>query len=135
MKSWILPKIEGGGYKQTAVRKQIATWLEKHKGIFSVHDILRAFPKLDKVSVYRTIELFGGLDIVHPITAIDGVQYYELHGNTHHHHIVCTNCHKTACVNCHIPKITVRGFARTHHTFILSGLCASCQKKYANSKK
>lgn len=126
---WILSTLHEHGHKQTPLRTRIATYITEKKGIFSVQDITRAFPTMDKVTVYRTIDLFRSLDIIHTVTSIEGMEYYELHGNTHHHHIICTSCKKTACINCKLPNITVPGFTDIHHTVLVTGLCTSCHKK------
>ncbi|MEK7623837.1 MAG: Fur family transcriptional regulator [Patescibacteria group bacterium] len=127
--SWILANLKARGYKSTLPRKKITALIEAHQGIFSAHDIIKRLPGFDKVSVYRTIELLASLDIVHPITTVGGTQFFELHGNTHHHHIICTNCQRSACVDCEVPKVTVRGFTAPHHTFFLTGLCEQCAKR------
>lgn len=129
MTTWIIEQLTTAGYKLTKPRQKIISYVANHKGIFSVQDILREHPTLDRVSVYRTIDRLVLLDIVHPIANLNGIQFYELHGNTHHHHIVCTECSRSTCVDCDVPKIRVRGFRKIHHTFLLTGVCESCASK------
>ncbi len=127
--AWIPSVLKARGYRQTPSRVRIGEYLVHHKGIFSAHDIMRAYPTMDKVTVYRTLELFQLLDIIHSLISIEGVEYYELHGSTHHHHIVCTMCKKTACVSCALPPFSVPGFTNPHHVVIVTALCTSCSKK------
>ncbi len=131
---WIIKSVLAKGYKKTSPRTRVAETIERHKGIFSAQDITHALRSLDRVSVYRTLELLASLDIIHPIVHLEGAQYYELHGNTHHHHVVCTRCHRSACIECDVPRIRVRGFQATHHTFIVTALCTSCAKRTRPSR-
>jgi Fe2+ or Zn2+ uptake regulation protein len=127
MDHWILEQLKAKGYKNTDIRARVSAFIEEHEGIFSAHQIVTKFQDMDKVSIYRTIELLAELDLIHPITSIEGVQYYEMHGNTHHHHIICTRCHRSACVDCDVPKVSVPGFSDPHHTFLLTGICDQCR--------
>lgn len=123
---WINSILKKSEYKQTPLRDAIGAWIAKDKDVFSVQEIMRDLPALDKVSVYRTIELFASLDIIHPVLTQHGEQHYELHGDKHHHHAVCEVCEKTACVPCPISEKIVKGFQSMHHHFVLTGLCNQC---------
>lgn len=125
--AWITGTIKDAGYKMTIPRTQIATFLSEHKGIFCAHDIQKTYKKMDKASIYRSLDLFSRLSLIQPVTSLNGQQYYEMYEHTnHHHHIICTRCQKTQCVSCtiHIPHI--KQFNHITHTLILSGVCASC---------
>lgn len=128
MKNWMLTALTDAGYKRTAVRKRITAFLAEHKGIFSAQDIMRKLPSLDKISVYRTIELLAAEDMIHPVSLMSGMQYYEAHGNKHHHHAICTGCKSARCVDCRVPNVKVSGFKKLHHTFLFTGLCVRCAK-------
>ena len=118
--------LKEAGYKLTKPRLAIASWITKHDGIFSVSEIRKALGDLDKVSIYRTVELFCSLDIIHDVINLHGEQHYEVHGKKHHHHIACTGCEKTACVPCTVPKKTIPLFTNIHHTVAFTGLCKAC---------
>jgi Fur family ferric uptake transcriptional regulator len=124
--NWIRKRLQDAEHKWTQPRADIARFLATHDGIFSATEILRAFRRMDKVSVYRTLELLASLDIIHPATHMGGIQYYELHAKRHHHHAICTQCKKIAHIACTLPKKIVRGFSQIHHSFLLTGLCTSC---------
>jgi len=116
------------GYHYTPIRKQVIAWIEKKKGIFSAKEILLDVP-LDKVSVYRTLDLLKRLDIIHSVSLLHGEEHFELHGEDHHHHIVCQGCEKTACVDCIVPQKKIPGFLNIHHSYILTGTCSVCVAK------
>lgn len=124
--NWIEQFLKEKGFRSSIPRQRIIGWLITHKGIFSAQDILLALPKLDKVSVYRTLDLLSEFDIIHPILSRNGQQHYELHGEEHHHHAVCDSCEKTSCIPCTITDTVVQGFSDLHHNFILTGTCNSC---------
>jgi len=126
--NWIEDDLAQAGHRSTQTRKQICTYLLKEKGIFSAKDILDAHKKLDKVSVYRTLDLLQSLDIIHPTLMLDGHQMYELHQKkSHHHHIVCVECKKDECMPCKVvvPK-KIKGFAKIHHEVHFTGVCNAC---------
>ncbi|MEK7084304.1 MAG: transcriptional repressor [Patescibacteria group bacterium] len=123
---WVTDLIQNAGHKLTGPRKKIATWIAEHPGVFSVGELQKSLPALDGVSIYRTIELFTELDIVHPILTSHGEQHYETHEKKHHHHVVCTGCEKSECVSCDIGRSRVSGFTQLHHSVVFTGLCVSC---------
>lgn len=125
--NWIEEKIVQEGHRITAPRKKVAAFVANKKGIFSVKEILDKHKNLDKVSVYRTIDLLVSVDIIHPTLILDGHQMYELHAEKHHHHIVCTKCKKDECVPCAVtvPK-KIKGFAEIHHEVHFTGVCTDC---------
>lgn len=122
--NWIHKQIKQAGAKLTSVRSDVATLIEK-KGLctFRTQNIIDALPNLDRVSVYRTIELLEQLDVIHPTVVIGGSQYYEIHQhNKHHHHSFCQDCGESECTPCPIS-----GNQTNHHTlFYTSNDCAHC---------
>lgn len=126
---WIHDILSKNGYKQTPAREKIIKIITHTKGLFSTKDIIKKTQKIDRVSVYRTIDLLTSLDIIHPVTTRANEQVYELHAQTkHEHHIICNNCQKTKTIKCSIPKIILKGFHHIHHTLVLNGLCNHCAK-------
>ena len=102
-------------------------WLATREGVFCAQDVLDACTSIDKVSVYRTLDLFAQLDIIHPVALERPQQHYEVHGKDHHHHVVCESCDHTACVQCPAKQAKAVGFSQIHHSFTMTGLCQSCQ--------
>jgi len=96
----------------------------------------RAVDKVDRATVYRTVELFEELGIVHRLNI--GWKYkIELSDifQGHHHHFYCTNCGKTytlpanAMLETMINSVAAKeSFAPRGHTLETYGLCANCQK-------
>lgn len=89
---------------------------------------------IDRASVYRTVELFEKLGIVHRI--VTGWKYkIELSDRfmEHHHHLTCIRCGKTVAMNeakleQFIEQIAFEhGFKPTEHQIELQGICKTCQ--------
>lgn len=96
----ILRKIlEENNSKITRPRLMIFRILHKH-GLQSIAEIIKqAEDGIDRVSIYRTIELFDTLGIVHRVNI--GWKYkIELSEIflDHHHHVTCLGCNKVVAI-------------------------------------
>lgn len=124
-----------GGFRVTAARKaSFELLLSPHPQ--SMADILAKAKKLniDRVSVYRSIDLFEKLGIVHRIYV--GWKYkLELSDQfvAHHHHMSCLNCGKIidiqdeAHIDAFISQIAKQsGFTPRRHQFEIDGYCQDC---------
>ena len=95
----------------------------------------RAEGKVDRATVYRTIELFEELGIARRLNI--GWKYkIELSDvfTGHHHHMYCTNCGRTydlpesSMLETMIDTVAAKsGFAPRGHQLEIYGLCASCK--------
>ncbi|MEK7095758.1 MAG: Fur family transcriptional regulator [Patescibacteria group bacterium] len=98
--------------------------------------VRRAADQADRATIYRTVELFENLGIVHRLNI--GWKYkIELSDmfSGHHHHFYCTNCQKTyslapnSMLETMIDSVTVKeGFSPRGHQLEVYGLCESCRK-------
>ena len=91
--------------------------------------------RIDRASIYRTIELFEELHIVKKV--YQGWKYrLELSEkfNPHHHHLRCNGCGRTydfeepGSLDRIITEITKKYDFKAHaHQFEIDGLCKNCQ--------
>lgn len=88
---------------------------------------------MDTSTIYRSLKKLVDHGIIYQTDFRDGMSYFEFQGDTHHHHIICTECKSREpidlCVNTdfdHIQKQT--GYTVTNHIFELFGLCKTCLK-------
>jgi len=98
--------------------------------------IKRSEGRLDRATIYRTIELFEELGIVRRLNI--GWKYkVELSDLfvTHHHHFYCTNCGTTfnlspgAMLEKMIDSTAAKeGFSARSHQLEIYGLCQNCSK-------
>jgi Fur family ferric uptake transcriptional regulator len=96
--------------------------------------VKRAEGKVDRATVYRTIELFEQLGIVHRLNI--GWKYkIELSDVFlgHHHHFHCTNCGTTYTLSANSMLETMidtvvskDGYSPRGHQLEIYGLCSSC---------
>ncbi len=96
----------------------------------------RATGQVDRATIYRTIELFEELGIVHRLNI--GWKYkIELSDifSGHHHHFYCTNCQKSyslppnSMLETMIDSVTAKeGFSPRGHQLEVYGLCETCRK-------
>lgn len=123
--------LQNAGFRLTAPRKKIIAYIANRDNLFSASHIVRALRSIDQASVYRTLRILADLDMIHAVGELDGQQYFEWHtpAKTHHHHLICTYCKKTECIDCVVALPPVRGWRMTHHSFLATGLCASCARK------
>jgi len=131
-------RIRDGGYKLTNARLTILGIIENSHGHITSTEILEQVSQIDptigRASVFRTLDMLTRLNIVRP-SYIEGSQapQYVLLPDGHHHHIVCTNCHRTIEFHdCGLEQMTetlehrynmqIRG-----HLLEFYGICHECQ--------
>lgn len=124
------------GYSLTKNRQTIFKALSDSKQPLSISEIKNKLPGLDKVTIYRTIDLFIRVGFVKRIW--QGLKSkYELADVflPHHHHIVCLNCQKIESFSS--PDLEeslkqhcrAKGFKLIDHDLELSGYCQDCKKE------
>jgi Fur family ferric uptake transcriptional regulator len=96
--------------------------------------VKRAEGKVDRATVYRTIELFEKLGIVHRLNI--GWKYkVELSDIFlgHHHHFHCSNCGKTFTLSANPmletmidTAVSKEGYSPRGHNLEITGLCPAC---------
>lgn len=124
--AWILTMLKTHNQKVTQSREKIAEIVSTQKGVFSPNEVIEKAKGMDRVTVYRILELFESMDLIHPVLTHHGEKHYEIHGEKHHHHVVCTGCEKTSCVDCEVKRTKVKGFGDIHHSVVYTGLCNAC---------
>lgn len=120
--------------RSTQPRRQIFEALTHAHEPLSIVQLTELLPSIDKVSIYRTIELFTKLGVSTPVSH-GWKQRYELAApfKPHHHHLRCTAC--GSHVEIHSKQLETliatisegHGFAARQHHFEISGLCRQCQ--------
>lgn len=118
----------------TQPRRNVFEALQATYEPLSIRELCERLPAIDRVSIYRTLELFGQLHII-TIVHVGWKKRYELaatYQKHHHHHLICTQCGSITEINSErledvIYTLTgAHGFTPTGHTFEITGLCNSC---------
>ncbi len=127
------------GLKKTYQKDLILETFLNTEGHLSVEDIYALVKKKDKkvgvVTVFRTLKSLTACGIAREITLGDGLTRFEhSYHHPHHHHIVCTVCHKAIeFISPELEKIQdeiIRKyhFQPVHHRFQTYGICEDCRE-------
>lgn len=128
--------LTNNGYRVTQARETTFSLLQNPEPQTMGTIAANAKGRVDRVSVYRNIELFEKLGIVHRIYT--GWKYkLELSDDfiAHHHHLSCLVCGKVIDIDDekHIDDFIKNvaanvGFTPRRHTFEVDGYCINCSK-------
>ncbi len=84
-------------------------------------------------TVYRTLAILSERGAIDTLTHHAGELCYRLCGDVHHHHLVCTECHRVVELpDCDLEPWIARsakrhGFTATAHQVEIAGVCADCR--------
>lgn len=139
-KNTLQNRLKDRGFKLTDQRLAIIDVLLEHKdhfvsaeGIYK--EVSNNLPKTNFSTIYRNLDVFEEINIIHKTSLSGSSAIYELICNDHHHHhIICKDCGKTEVVDfCPFDyishKLDNKNFTLTGHKFELYGYCDSCLKK------
>ena len=124
----------------TGSRKKILELFLTSNGALAHADIERnAGEKIDRVTVYRTLQSFLEKGIIHTIPTSDNSVRYALckdecsegHHHDNHVHFVCNACGNTTCLDhVTIPQVQLPvGFQPLEYQMVVTGLCEQCKLK------
>lgn len=131
--------LKDAGFSDTVQRRMVFGALIGKEPMAMADIVASVRPDVDRASVYRTIELFEKLGIVHRIQY--GWKYKLELSDTfhlHHHHITCLTCGKVTTIDgdTHIEEDIkflgrTHGFTITGHQLELQGYCNACHTTLA----
>ena len=84
-------------------------------------------------TVYRALHDFAEAGVVDALPHSPGEACYRLCGEGHHHHLVCTSCHRVVEIgDCRVggwldQVAAAEGFVATGHSLEVVGLCEACR--------
>ena len=121
----------------TAGREKILHLFFEQPGALAHGDIeKRAGEKFDRVTVYRTLQVFVEKGIIHTIPTADNSIRYALckddcaegHHHDHHVHFVCSQCKNTYCLDDVVtPAVKLpKGYSSEHIEVVVEGVCKNC---------
>lgn len=126
------------GCKNTKSRRVVILVLEKAGNPLTVEDIFFSTKEfgasVNLSTVYRVLDLMERKGLVNKTLMGDGKARYELTGDGHRHHLICTNCHRMVPIDvCPLEKIEEdvvkkTNFDITGHKLELYGVCPDCKK-------
>lgn len=136
---WEAPErlLERRGLRPTPQRVGVLAELIKERDDVTaqgLHQRLRAEgARIGLATVYRTLAALREKGIVDTLSHHPGELCYRLCADEHHHHLVCTSCHRVIELgDCDLePRLqqlaAAHGFVATGHRLDVAGLCATCR--------
>lgn len=129
--------------KKTLARITILDIFEKVKKPIDVGEIIQNLNKIrikvDRVTVFRNINLLVKKGLVNKVEFNEGKYRYELASLPHHHHLVCTQCGKINDIESNplhkeIDRISktvnkIYDFKIKEHKVEFFGKCKTCKNK------
>lgn len=125
------------GYRLTAARQQILQVLTASGGHVTADELVELVheeaPGVGRMTVYRTLDLLSELGLIRPVYQGTGAAHYVLMADGHHHHLVCSVCHRVIefddCVLGEIERLIGNRyqFQVQSHLLELYGRCPNCQ--------
>jgi Fur family ferric uptake transcriptional regulator len=129
--------LEGAGVRPTRQRITVLAELMGEQDDVTaqeLHERLRGRgERLGLATVYRTLGLLAEAGVIDALSHRPGELCYRWCGDGHHHHLVCSSCHRVVeLADCELDPWLDRisqanGFVTTGHRLEVSGLCAECR--------
>lgn len=135
----ILESLREQGYRVTAPRQAIIEALIGFERAFSADDLFQHLresdPSVGRATVFRTLDMLVGLELLDRLHAADGCHSYvlALDQNRHYHHLICNSCGTVVPFeSCNIEDLypavaSETDFQISGHMLELFGLCGSCR--------
>jgi Fe2+ or Zn2+ uptake regulation protein len=129
-------RLRDEGYRLTPQRQLVWEVLRRSDGHLTAEDIhqqvSQVVPGFNVASVYRTLTLLAGLDLVKEVRLGDGPGHWELAHPDEQFHLVCRRCgrvdHHTGTlveqVRAHLSG--GHGFTVEDVDLVVHGVCAAC---------
>ena len=127
--------------KKTGPRLRVLSMMYSKNTATSQPDLESVMHDIDRVTLYRILNVFEEKGIIHKVFDLDGTANYavchsdcqEHHHHDEHLHFNCTLCKNVYCLDdLSLPQLTLPpGFTAEGFTLYATGLCAKCSKRPA----
>jgi Fur family ferric uptake transcriptional regulator len=128
--------LEGHGLRATRQRIAVLGALASRDDATAqqIHAVLvDAGERVGLATVYRTLKSLSESGVVDALSHHPGETCYRLCGEGHHHHLVCSGCHKVVELgDCELEPWLAQlaaehGFTVSTHTVEVTGVCPACR--------
>lgn len=99
-----------------------------------LHFLKKQNIKVDKVTVFRIMNILSEKGLVIPIQLGEGKFRYELSGRADHHHFICETCSDIFDISdCRVDRLESeikkkKGLLVKRHSLEFFGICKQCQR-------
>ena len=125
--------LQDKGYSITRQRLLVFTTLRAASEPITITQLTKQLTNVDKASVYRTVELFEKIGIIHRVwSGFKSKIELSDEFSAHHHHFTCLTCNRTIGLESEALENNLKEFETEHnfkltqHSVELSGYCQSC---------
>ena len=111
---------------------------------FTIDDLWQGLrqsePRIGRATVFRAVEKLVNMGLLNRVEFADGTHHYRVCGDSHHHHLTCTCCHRVVDVDICLPTEQFDTIARQTdfsiegHSITLFGRCGNCQRTQEASR-
>jgi Fur family ferric uptake transcriptional regulator len=126
------------GLRPTRQRLAVLAALSNEEGDATAQEVhaslRRRGQRVGLATVYRTLAALSERGIVDELSHHPRESCYRLCGQGHHHHLVCSECHRVVELgDCDLEDWLGRlgnahGFTLTGHTVEVTGVCSDCRR-------
>jgi Fur family transcriptional regulator, ferric uptake regulator len=139
----LLDALDRGGYRVTGPRREVVDLIAARKGHFAASDLVREARRqrlgLGRATIFRTLDVLAGLDVVERLDLPSGEHAYIACEPAHHHHVVCSRCGRAVeVIDGDLARVVERigqrtGYRIDSHRLELFGTCAACRHEAAGT--
>jgi Fur family ferric uptake transcriptional regulator len=124
------------GVRATRQRLEVLAELARERDDVTAQSLWRRLRERDSrtglATVYRTLALLSEKGVIDSLSHHGTELCYRLCTDSHHHHLLCTKCHRVVeieqCIDGWIDEVTSRhGFVATDHRVEITGVCGDCR--------
>jgi Fur family ferric uptake transcriptional regulator len=124
------------GVRATRQRLEVLAELARERDDVTAQSLWRRLRERDShtglATVYRTLALLSEKGVIDSLSHHETELCYRLCTDSHHHHLLCTKCHRVVeieeCIDGWIDEVTSRhGFVVTDHRVEITGVCGHCR--------
>ena len=127
------------GVRATPQRLEVLAELSREQDDVTAQELWRRLrersgSQVGLATVYRTLALLHEQGVIDSLSHHGTEHCYRLCADTHHHHLLCSSCHRVIEVDeCGLgdwlDEVSARhGFVATDHRVEIVGLCAACRR-------
>lgn len=133
-------KLSSNNYKLTSQRKDILKVLLKnsnrHLSAEELYvEVKKINPDVGLATIYRSLEIFSEIGIVHQLDFDKNFKRYELNlEGKHHHHLICNKCGKIIEFNDEVLEKFEKNLEKDYnfriydHRIKFFGVCEECSR-------
>jgi Fur family ferric uptake transcriptional regulator len=124
------------GVRATRQRLEVLAELARERDDVTAQSLWRRLRERDSrtglATVYRTLALLSEKGVIDSLSHHGTELCYRLCTDSHHHHLLCSKCHRVVeieeCIDGWIDEVTSRhGFVVTDHRVEITGVCGHCR--------